>query len=295
MRYIQKMPGGSQPILVQASDGLLYVVKFSNNPQGVNLLFNESIGTELYRACNLPVPSWKLLSVADSFLDENPDSWMETPEGPIRPNAGFCFGSRFLGGDGLRPLGVLPKTRFNKVRDRKIFWLAWILDICAGHADNRQTIFAEDGTGWLDPFFVDNGHLFGGPKGDQHPKCEASRYLDPRIYPAISSHQLLCYQRTLGRLEPDQLWRNLQALPDDWKTESALYRFAQCLGKLSTTSILRDVVDMVVDVQLKASKRDDTNWQGRRKPPASVPRSDFQAGMIGHCFLVKGSGRAACA
>ena len=45
-RHIQKLRGGSQPILAEASDGRLYVVKFANNPQGANLLFNESMGRD---------------------------------------------------------------------------------------------------------------------------------------------------------------------------------------------------------------------------------------------------------
>jgi hypothetical protein len=109
-RYIRNLRGGSQPILAQASDGLLYVVKFTNNIQGANLPFNESIGTELYRACKLRVPAWKPVLVTDSFLDQNPDCWMQTPKGRLRPDSGLCFGSRFLGGDGIRLLEVLPRT-----------------------------------------------------------------------------------------------------------------------------------------------------------------------------------------
>ena len=84
-QYIRNLRGGSQPILARASDGLLYVVKFNNNLQGANLPFNESAGTELYRGCGLAVPSWRPLLVSDAFLDRNPDCWMHTPEGRLRP------------------------------------------------------------------------------------------------------------------------------------------------------------------------------------------------------------------
>src|ERR1039457_415092 len=107
-RYIRNFHGGSQPILAQASDGLQYVVKFNNNLQGPNVPFNESVGSELYRACGLAVPSWKPLLVSDTFLDQNPDCWMQTPEGRLRPASGLCFGSRFLGAEGTRLLEILP-------------------------------------------------------------------------------------------------------------------------------------------------------------------------------------------
>src|ERR1035437_3514301 len=99
IRFIRKLRGGSQPILAEASDGLLYVVKFINNLQGPNLLFNESAGSEIFHANALAVPSWKPIFISDSFLDHNPDSWMQTPTGLLRLVSGLCFGSQFLGGD----------------------------------------------------------------------------------------------------------------------------------------------------------------------------------------------------
>jgi hypothetical protein len=294
-RHIRKLRGGSQPILAQASDGLLYVVKFRNNLQGSNVLFNESIGTELYRACNLPVPSWKLLLVTDSFIDDNPESWLETTEGFLRPNAGICFGSRFLGEDGRYALEILPGTSFSKVRSRKNFWLAWLVDACAGHADNRQAVFLEDGAGWLDAYFFDHGHLFGGPQGELQPKIEASCYLDPRIYPTLSVLQLTNIRKSLRFLQVDELWRQIQTLPDDWKSESALFRFAQCLGRLSTASFLQNTVDMIVGAQEKYNEREGNKWQNMRKQPRAVPRLGDQGTRMGQCFLVKGADRAICA
>jgi hypothetical protein len=97
-RHVRNLNGGSQPILAQASNGLFYVVKFINNLQGPNLLFNESIGSELYRACGLSVPSWEPLIVSESFIESNPGCWMQTPEGRRRPASGLCFGSRFSSG-----------------------------------------------------------------------------------------------------------------------------------------------------------------------------------------------------
>jgi len=92
--------------------------------------------------------------------------------------------SLFLGGDGIRLLEILPE-QFQAVRNRGNFWLAWLIDICAKHADNARQSFwmAHDR---LKAYFVDQGHLFGGPKGEQRPRFLASRYLDPRIYQSIS-------------------------------------------------------------------------------------------------------------
>ena len=294
-RYIRTLHGGSQPILAQASDGRLYVVKFTNNLQGANLPFNESVGTELYRACGLPVPSWKPLLVTDSFIDQYPDCWMQTPGGRLRPDPGLCFGSRFLGGDGIRLLEILPGTSFKRVHNRKSFWLAWLIDICAGHADNRQAIFLEDGAGSLDAYFVDQGHLFGGPKGELRRHFLASRYLDPRIYQSISSQQFLNLQKAARCLDVDQLWQRIQALPDDWKTKSAIDRFEQCLCRLSTPNLIQNIVDTMVEAQRQANEREEIKQPSEQKPRVSVLRPRIQTAGLEHRLVANRANRLACA
>jgi len=294
-QYIRNLRGGSQPILARASDGQVYVVKFANNLQGANLPFNESIGTELYRACGLPVPAWKPLQVSDSFLDQNPDCWIETPEGRLRPRSGVCFGSRFLGGDGMRLFEILPGNSFKRVRSRERFWLAWLIDICAGHADNRQAIFQEDAQGELSGFFIDHGHMFGGPHGDRQRHFQTSRYLDPRIYPSVSSEYCSDVCRTAESLHVEWLWRRIEELPDDWKTPSALENFAQCLGRLSTRQLLHGVLETMVDSLSPEPEREDCAQQYRRKPAVSVLHPGIQGAERERAYAASCAGHSACA
>lgn len=298
-RYIRSLRGGSQPILAEASDGLLYVVKFTNNLQGPNLSFNESIGTELFRTCGLQVPSWKPLLVLDSFLDHNPNCWTQSLEGRIRPESYMCFGSRFLGSES-RLFEILPGTSFKRVRNLKSFWLAWFIDICARHSDNRQAIFLEDGKGGLQASFVDHGHLFGGPSGENTPSLMACRYLDPRIYQSVSSSHLLDLQRIAGALDVDRLWRRIQTLPDDWKTKSALEGFAQCLCRLSNPRLLQDIVDNMVDAQERVNEcEEDRSHFGRKSPPeflrfgvqATIPQRRLGADRAAHLACASEYGR----
>jgi hypothetical protein len=245
--FVRNMRGGSQSILAQAGDGLLYVVKLNNNLQGANLPFNESAGTELYRSLGLSVPLWKPLFVTESFLDQNPDCWFETKGGRLRPDSGFCFGSRFLGCNGIRLLEILPGTSFNRVRNHQDFWLAWLIDICARHADNRQAIFRETAQDGLTAFFFDHGHLFGGPKGELQPHFTKSRYLDSRIYHNVSSQYLLDLQKLVGSLDSEQLRTRIEALPPQWKTASALNEFEQSLNRLSTPILVQGILETMVD------------------------------------------------
>ena len=247
VRYLRTLRGGSQPMLVQASDGFLYVVKFNNNLQGPHLAFNESAGSELFRACGLAVPAWKPLLLTNEMIDRTPGCWMQTVEGVQRPEAGMCFGSRYLGHSGARILEILPGTSFSRIRNRASFWMARLIDVCGEHADNRQAIFVEQATGWLNAFFLDHGHMFGGPSGGIEPRLQTSCYLDSRVYSDISSNDSEGILRIVRELNADDLWLRIHALPDDWKARSALQGFERCLNRLSNYNMLRNVMDALVD------------------------------------------------
>jgi hypothetical protein len=294
-RHIRNLRGGSQPILAQASDGLLYVVKFANNIQGANLPFNESMGSELYRACGLAGPSWKPLLITDSFLDQNQNCWMQTPEGRLRPDSGLCFGSRFLGGDGIRLLEILPGTSFKRIRNQVSFWLAWLVDICAEHTDNRQAIFVEDSARGLEAHFVDHGHLFGGPKGEQSLRFKASRYLDPRIYPHVSSQEVAQVQKTAHLLDVEQLRRQMLRLPDDWKTESAFSKFETCLCRLSNSKLVQNIVETMIEAQQQYNEREKRTRPTGWNATATVLCPGIQARGIGRGLVANRASHVACA
>lgn len=290
-QHVRNLRGGSQPMLARASDGLLYVVKLINNLQGPNLLFNESAGSELYRACGLAVPEWKPLQLSDRFIDQNPDCWLQTPEGRLRPVAGLCFGSRFLGGDGQRLIEFLPRASFARVRNRASFWLAWLVDVCSEHADNRQAIFTVQPEGWLDACFVDHGHLFGGPKADMKKSFRVSAYLDPRIYQEVSSQGLSDLTNSIAALDSDMLWQRIEALPCEWRQSSALDGFARSLHRLSEPHLVQNVLDTIIDAHERRSEGQSSEFGNGRKPPASVLRSQIHdAGAEQH-----GAGHFACA
>jgi hypothetical protein len=295
VRHIEKLSGGSQPILVEASDGLCYVIKFTNNLQGRNLSFNESIGTELFLSCGLASPSWKPVLVTDAFIDQNPECWIETPEGRLRPTPGFCFGSRFLGGDGVELLDVLPGNCHGRIWNLDSFWLAWLIDICAEHADNRQAIFVRDARGWLHAFFVDHGHLFGGPNGNTRPHFLASRYLDPRIYRGVPSHHLPDSQKIARYLDTDQIWAKVRALPDQWKVPSALEGLLRCICRLSNPDLLHNIVETMKDAQAESDARAIFTDTDKQFPKAPVLRGKLLPPWIEDPFVSSRVGRSDCA
>ena len=269
-QYIRKLRGGSQPILARASDGQLYVVKFTNIFERPNLPFNESMGAELYRLFNLCVPSWRPLLVTSSFLDHNPDCWNETAEGKLRPDEGLCFASRFLGGDGIRLLELLPGAYLNRVRNSIDFWAAWLIDVCADHASHRVAIFTEERSRSLHAHFVSHCHMFGGLDGNLKTEPSKTRYLDERIYPDIGPEGLNRLVRRLHRLDVDGLWRESRTLPVEWLTDSALCAFQCTLNRLADLRFLQKSADAIFDTK---SREFGLVQFGKR-------RSVFRAGAV---------------
>lgn len=267
-RHIRNLRGFSHPFLAEAIDGHWYVVKPYSRQAGSNLSFNECASSVLYRACGLSVPEWAPVILTDDFLVENSEAWANGPDGDTRPHAGLAFGSRFLGEQGLQLLEILSRSSIARVTNRSSFWLAWLIDICAQHADNRQVIFAQSPNRQLRAFFVDHGHVFGGPQGDLTPPFSASRYLDERIYHSFLKQDLAVLLSIVKTLNVDQLWQQVNSMPEEWKTAGALKVFADCLNRLEDAGVLQKTADKMFEAVLNSleSERSSDCANGESKP-----------------------------
>jgi hypothetical protein len=153
---------------------------------------------------------------------------------------------------------------FKRLKNRSSFWLAWLIDICADHADSRQAVFQRHLDGWWEAFFVDDGHLFGGPKGDERPVPIESLSLDSRIYPARTPRQSLVAQWVNRNVNVDRLWDKIETLPDEWKTKSALDGVARCLTRLASPNKLRKIHIEMIEGLEKRRRLGRMSRNGRR-------------------------------
>jgi hypothetical protein len=275
--FVCKLRGGSQPILAEATDGLRYVVKFGNQPQGPNLPFNESLGNELYRLAGLLVPACRPLEVSEQFIDDNRGCWLELELGMEPPQAGLCFGSCYLGTDGLRVYDILPGSRYPRVRNLDDFWLAWLLDSCAGHADSRQAVFCRGFDDNYSASFVDHGHMFGGPKGIETPRLEASAYLDRRIYPVLNPKVEKALVRRVSAIDCDRLWKRAWTLPANWRNPTASARLTETLDRLSSPSTIENTLGALIALQDHVYRTREHGALAERKPVVSVLRTGLRA------------------
>jgi len=274
--FICKLRGGSQPILVEGTNGVLYVLKFSDNPQGPNVPFNEVAGAELFHACGLPVPGWDPLLLTDEFIDSNRDCWPVVEAEPRRPRAGLCFASRFLGSQNQQLIEILPGSAFNRIRNRAHFWLAWFIDICCEHIDNRQAIFLRDSEGWLHASFIDSGHLLSGARGDSKPNFWSPRYLDPRIYNGISSLDIAKYRRVLFTLNADAVFARILEMPQDWQLPSAVAALTRCLSRIANRQFANVIWEML---QKECTPGSETGRDGHQVEAGDEGRALLQLGI----------------
>lgn len=279
-RFIRNLRGGSQPILAEASDGQVYVCKFADNVQGPNLLFNEAAGTELYRACGLPVASWRPVWVSDEFLDRYPTCWIQTSEGSRRPAIGHCFAARYLGGTSQNLFEILPGSYLGRIQNARDFWLAWLVDVCASHADNRQALFLEREPRELDAVFIDFGHMFGGAQGLQTPQSRGSQYRDSRIYREPKAGHLMTIRRIADNLNHNTLWLKVAAIPDAWKSQTASEAFAACLNRLADSEFVNGSLDEIVRTIGICTDEGLAPGNAKRLPISVLPASIRVQGQV---------------
>jgi hypothetical protein len=192
-KYIRKMKGGSQSILVRVNDGRHYVVKMTDNPIGPNLLANEHMGSLVAKAVGLPVAEASGIMISDSFIDSHPDLWFELPSGVRRPNKGMHFGSLFVGqtSGADRPTEYISPSRVSTITNREAFLGMYLLDVWANHQDNRQAIFRRSSTNELEVCFIDHGHMFGGPQWNFQGNLGSALHLEMAVYTDLWQDELV--------------------------------------------------------------------------------------------------------
>lgn len=96
-RVLHAMPGGAQSQLVQADDGHLYVVKFSNNPQHRRTLINEVVAGTILHALGLPAAQFSPIGFSEALLHDQPIP-LQFGSHHALVSPGLHFGSRLPDG-----------------------------------------------------------------------------------------------------------------------------------------------------------------------------------------------------
>ena len=241
-KYIRKMKGGSQSILVQCDDNRFYVVKMAGNPQGSNILANEFLGSVIAHAVGLPVAECKVIRLSDHFIDSEPEMWFELSSGRKRLEAGMHFGSLLVG----QPSGCersseyISRSRIETITNRDAFLGLYILDVWANQQDNRQAVLLRqplDGT--HEVFFIDHGHMFGGSEWNFEERTGVAFHLESSIYTDLWNDEIVfSWISHLRTVLPEVLSWAISMLPSPWYNGDLRKLLAGLIHRLSNLTEL---------------------------------------------------------
>jgi hypothetical protein len=237
---VRTQKGGSQSRLVTCDDGKLYVLKMHPNPQGPNVLANEALGSILLRGLGFCAPRWKRVTINLKTLRLFPDLSMCTADGGTAfPACGVHFGSEYLGGPRYRLFDFMSRSQLHKVRNASQLLPMYLFDIWASHQDTRQCVYTRLGEANLyDTFFIDNGHLFGGPawQGVAGPArtlpsdiSEPITVGDPRVEQCL---------KLFEEHIPQLLHRAVAVIPPEWYKDDIYALYARLMWRLEFLRLL---------------------------------------------------------
>ncbi len=219
IQQIRRMRGGAQSHLMLASDGNLYVVKFTNNPQHIRVLANELLATRLAAAVGLAVPHSDVIEVTEWLIRNTPELSIALRGGaqPCRP--GLQFASRWVGG--LMPgrtVDYLPKEQLLEVRNLQEFAGMVALDKWTGNINGRQAVFQKKPREQrYRATFIDQGYCFGAGDWSFSDASLCGVYADNTVYRGVTGWESFePWLSHIEHLDPEAVWPIGEIVPPEW-------------------------------------------------------------------------------
>src|SRR5579864_4105718 len=236
VRHIRRMSGGTQPQLIHASDGKLYVAKFKNNPRHIRVLANEFMATRLGLWLGLPMPQAGMIEVSEWLIAHSPELSIEIGETVVPCSTGLQFASPHVGGfEQNSVLNSIPANMLDVVVNRLDLVRVLAFDKWVGNCDGRQAIFAKRGTyGPYDMTFIDQGYCFNAGQWTFPDLPLLGTYERDYVYGDVVGWE--SFEPVLSRIEEIDctvLWKIAIEVPQEWYQYDAdgLSRLVEALYK----------------------------------------------------------------
>jgi hypothetical protein len=234
-RLIRKMRGGAQAHLLECDDGHFYVVKFRNNPQHRRILINEWIASVFLNYLQISTPPAAIVNLSASFLEANPDIYIQLGSRHQAVEPGWHFGSRYPGDPAkIMVYDFLPDILLDKVVNAGEFLGVLAFDKWMSNADARQSIFFRarlrqwpsgseppPRAGFVSQM-MDHGYVFDGPHWKFSDSPIQGLYFRTNIYQSVRGWD--DFQPWLDRVVyfPDEIVDAAQKqIPPEWVGEDA--------------------------------------------------------------------------
>ena len=257
-RLVKRLKGGSQPHLVECSDGTYCVVKFRNTPQHRRVLVNEWIGSRILQYLGIDTPGIRLVEFSTEFISKN-GIGMRFGNVVFPVSEGLHFGSEYPGDPTTTMVfDLVPDPFLVRLHSPEHFWGVLMFDKWVSNADSRQCIFFRsrgdcDRAGALRrPDFlarmIDHGHIFGGRLWEFGTFQYGGLFERPIVYESVHSLDVFApWLRAIERFPESILVKARGELPATWTEgdqmklddvlEEVMRRRAHMAGALSVLAM----------------------------------------------------------
>jgi hypothetical protein len=215
----------TQSVLAKCSDGGYYVLKFKNNPQGLNALVSEVVTARLGRFLGLPVPEYAFVDVSERLISHTPAIIIEQGDLRLTYEAGVQFGSKTaLDGSGAtQVIDYMPASLVRWVEDLPTFAGALVLDAWTGNTDFRQVVYVKSPHSMVfRPIFIDHDRSLA-PFFDPQSEKSLPAFHFPDFYDFVrgwgSFEPWLTIAETAGCSELEAL---VAGFPREWEVPGRL-------------------------------------------------------------------------
>jgi hypothetical protein len=273
-RFLTRMKGGSQPFLIEASDGKAYVTKTTATPQHIRSLVSEWICTALLNSLGITCPPCALVDVGEDFLRENPDLYLEDAGARRAVQPGVHFGSLHPGRvDHDATYDWIPARLHELVLNKSDFLGMFVFDNWVMQSDRRQVIYVRERIGaaarspranGLRAFMIDHGMAFGGIAWRFSPSIPASIVITPEAFRGVAGLPDLEPWLTAIEQFPEQLLRSAaNSVPAAW----ILHDRPLLDGVIEQLLLRRASIRRLVSATVARSRPGFPDWQrGRIRP-----------------------------
>ena len=229
--FCKKLPGSSQAVLTRCSDGRIYAVKFTNNPNGARSLASEVVTTRLAHRLRLPVPDYSFVYVDEWLVSHTDDIGLVCERRIAQYDSGVQYGSLtpYKSVQDRQVYEYLPSRRHWGVDNQDSFSGILLLDIWMGRLDSRQVIFVSTGPSRLEPQFIDHrsnlNRLRLASQRSQPPLCRDTQFYEGvRGWGAFEPWLTAIEEISEGDVEHAvALFPENWGVSDEWKQEAKSY------------------------------------------------------------------------
>lgn len=223
-RFVRKMRGGCQSHLLETADGVLYVVKFPENPQGRRVLVNELIGAALLSQIGLAVPAPSAIRITAAFLNENPNVSIQLSDRVLNIEPGLAFASSYpVDPNRDTVYDFLPDRCLQGVSNLTDFAAALVVDQWAANGDSRQAVFFRPrqescgSRGKLVVQMIDNGQFFQGGSWALSGSPLSGLYRQPEVYKEVTGWESFePYLEKITAIDDSFFSNLLKVIPCEW-------------------------------------------------------------------------------